>query len=280
MQRMQDQIGRGGGNAPGHRPPSCFASRLERYAPLSEDEKAFVARMEESERTLHKGAIVQAESQPADELFILKEGWAIARSTLPDGRRQSLRVYLPGEVIGLPGLGIAWNTHEVVMATSGVVCPFPKDHMTAIFARAPRLAALMTAIASLDQIALKDRLSLMGAGTARERMAHFIVDMHERLQLSNPDLGRRFRLPLRQLDIAEVLGLTKVYVNRLLKAFTEEGLIEIQRPYVRILKQDQLRAMSNYVNRHDQVDHSWFPRGSVPMAGANAGHVAGASVSP
>ena len=82
-----------------------------------------------------------------------------------------MRIYLPGEVIGLPGLGVRDAAHDVTMVTSGAVCPFPKDHVTALYTRAPRVAALLTAIASLDQIALKDRLAMMGAGTARERMA-------------------------------------------------------------------------------------------------------------
>ena len=38
--------------------------------------------MEESERAVNKGAVIQAESLPSDELYILKEGWAIARSTV------------------------------------------------------------------------------------------------------------------------------------------------------------------------------------------------------
>lgn len=240
-------------------PPSCFACRLGRYADLSDDEKTFIARMEEDERKVKRDSVIMRSGTPASELFILKEGWAVASTTLSKGRRQSLRIYLPGEVIGLPGLGVRDAAHDVTMVTSGAVCPFPKDHVTALYTRAPRVAALLTAIASLDQIALKDRLAMMGAGTARERMAHFLLDVHERLLLANPDLGKRFRLPMRQVDMAEVLGLTKVYVNRLLRAFTEEKLIEIQRPYVRILQPAELRRIAQYENRYDEIDCSWFP---------------------
>ena len=149
------------------------------------------------------------------------------------------------------------------MLTDGKVCPFPKSQMSKIYDRAPRLAALFTAITSMDQVSLMDRLAVMGAGDARQRMAHFMLDIHERLLFTNPDLGRRFRLPLRQLDIAEVLGLTKVYVNRLLKAFTQEGLIEIERPYIRILQPHQMRDMCNFENRYMDFDSSWFPAGRV-----------------
>ncbi|WP_136635672.1 Crp/Fnr family transcriptional regulator [Pseudooceanicola onchidii] len=238
---------------------SCFASRLNRYAELDADEMKFIARMEETERRVVKGGAVMRQNAQIEDLFVLKEGWAIASSRPSNDRAQTVRVYLPGEVIGLPGLGVKSAPYDVRMVTDGVVCPFPKDHVTAVYARSPRLAALFMAISGLDQITLKDRLAMMGAGDARQRMAHFLLDVHERLQITNPNLGRRFRLPLRQVDIAEVLGLTKVYVNRLLRSFTEDGLIEIERPYVRILQPNQLREMVDYQNRYDDLDTSWFP---------------------
>lgn len=239
--------------------PSCFASRLTRYAELDDSELEFIARMEESERRVTRGTPVVRQDALVQDLFVLKEGWAVASSTPGAERSQTVRIYLPGEIIGLPGLGVRKASYDVRMMTDGVICPFPKDHMTAVFSRAPRLAALFMAIVGLDQITLKDRLAMMGAGDARQRMAHFLLDTHERLLVTNPSLGRRFRLPLRQVDIAEVLGLTKVYVNRLLRAFTEDGLIQIERPYVRILNHEALSDLAQYRNRYEELDHSWFP---------------------
>lgn len=215
--------------------------------------------MEETERTVSKNTTLLDAQSTTDELFVLKEGWAVEFSAVGSDRRQAVRVYLPGEVIGLSGFGVSKSPNSIVMATPGVVCPFPKAHMTAIFDKAPRLAALFAGIAALDQVAMMDRLALMGAGDARERMAYFLIDLHERLLITNPDLGRRYRLPLRQVDIGQVLGLTKVYVNRLLKSFVEEGLIEVQRPYIRMLKPDVLKSMAGYQHRSHKIDQSWFP---------------------
>lgn len=258
-QDMDPHVSNGGLVNGGHKANSCFASRLSRYGQLNAEEQEFVARMEESERRVRKGERVLPAGQPLTELFVLKEGWAIEKSATRNARRQSIRLVLPGEVVGLSNLGVQRVANDIVMATEGVICPFPKDHMTAVYHKAPRLAALFTAITGLEGVTMADRLALMGAGTARERMAHFLVDLHERLLLVNPDIGRRYRLPLRQVDIGEVLGLTKVYVNRLLKAFSDEGLIEIQRPYVRLLKPEVLKEIAGYTNRHELIDQSWFP---------------------
>jgi len=238
---------------------SSFARRLNQLVELTEDEVRLLSRMEVEERRVARGEVLVQVDTPVDELFVLKEGWAIVATHPMKERSQILRIYLPGEVIGLPGLGIRKAPHYARMVTDGVVCPFPKGHMTAIFEHSPRLAALFMAFASLDQITLRDRLAMMGAGDARQRMAHFLIDIHERLLLANPGLGKRFRMPLRQVDIAEVLGLTKVYVNRLLRSFSEDGLIEIERPYIRILRPTEMREMSEYENRYEQLDSAWFP---------------------
>lgn len=243
---------------------SCFAVRLGRYAPLSQSEIELVARMEKDERAVRKGEALITAGTPVRDLFVVKDGWAATMAPLRDNRRQTLRVFLPGEVVGLSSLGFSTAPHDVTMLTEGKVCPFPRDHMTMVFPRAPRLAALFMAINGVDQISVKDQLAVMGAGDARQRMAHFLIDIHERLLITNPTLGRRFQLPLRQVDMAEVLGLTKVYVNRLLKQFVQEELIEIQRPYIRILQPGTLKDMAGYRNRYAELDLSWFPNRIMP----------------
>ncbi|WP_375172871.1 Crp/Fnr family transcriptional regulator [Pseudooceanicola sp.] len=260
MHHRQGMKGRNGVDADGAAAElSSFANRLNHLIHLTEDELGYLHHMEARERPVQRGEILVHEGAPVDELYVVKDGWAIATAGPLKERSQTLRIFLPGDVIGLPGLGVRVAPHQARMVTDGVLCPFPKSHMTEVFREAPRLAALFMAIAGLDQVTVRDRLAMMGAGDARQRMAHFLLDIHERLLIANPTLGKRFRLPLRQVDIAEVLGLTKVYVNRLLRAFSDEGLIEIERPYIRILRRDAMIDMSDYVNRYAQLDIGWFP---------------------
>ncbi len=238
---------------------SSFVNRLNRLISLSDHELQIIARMEAKERRVSRGDTLIEKGAAVDELMVIRDGWAVAADHPFKERGQILRIFLPGELIGLPGLGVRRALNHARMVTDGVVCPFPVSLMTEVFGDAPRLAALFMALAGLEQISLRDRLAVMGAGDARQRMAHFLLDIHERLLIANPTLGKRFRLPLRQVDIAEVLGLTKVYVNRLLRSFSDEGLIEIERPYIRILQPGVMRSMSDYENRFEQVDTGWFP---------------------
>ncbi|RVV98457.1 Crp/Fnr family transcriptional regulator [Mesobaculum littorinae] len=246
-------------NAPSDAQKSCFAHRLERYIDLSNSEAEFVASIEKPETRIAPGGTILSRGMHSERIFVLKSGWAAVRTEQVNGRSQILRIFLPGELIGLPEIGSMTVVHNTVAMTECVVCPMPLDRMSDIYLHEPRLAALLTAIVSLDQIALRERLALMALGTARERLANLLVDLHARLMVANPDIGRRFRLPLRQTDLAEALGLSPVYVSRLLSDFVTEGLIEIDRPYIRLLDRAQLDVLARYVNRYDELDMTWFP---------------------
>ena len=55
-----------------------------------------------------------------------------------------------------------------------------------------------------------------------------------------------FRLPLTQVDIADVLGLTAVHVNRVLKKFREEALIAVQNKLLHVLDVVSLQEIAGF----------------------------------
>lgn len=79
---------------------SCFAERLAKTVPLSDAEKAALARLEENPRKIKRGAMIQRVNETITELFVLREGRVMSYVILPDGSRQILRVYFPGDFIG------------------------------------------------------------------------------------------------------------------------------------------------------------------------------------
>ncbi|RVV98981.1 Crp/Fnr family transcriptional regulator [Mesobaculum littorinae] len=240
--------------------PSCLVRRLSRYLDLTDRERALIAEMEKSEVAVAAQQRIVSAGQPTGDILLLKSGWAaLSARTAGTSEVCLVRIYLPGEIIGLAEIGAKVDPHDITMLTEGHLCRFPHRRITDILTDLPRLGALFQAIISLDQTALRDRLAVQTLGSARARLAFFLVDLHARLLRANPDMGRRYRLPMRQSDIGNAVGLTTVYVNRLLKEFEAEGLIDRQRPYIRLLNQPALAEMCGHVNRFDNMDTSWFP---------------------
>ena len=238
---------------------SCLVTRLSRYVELTRSERSVLAGLEESERKLGARQVILNRGQRTDGLCVLKEGWAIVRSRSVRGRSHILRVYLPGEVIGLGELGLARAPHTISMHTDGVVCPFPREGLPELMMRAPRLSALLNALASLDQIALRDHCAALGLMTAEDRLIQWLLQLRARLAVADEGIGDRFRLPFSQAEIGEAVGMTPVYVNKLLRKLSEEGRIRVERPFITLLDREGLENQVNFSDVFGELDHSWFP---------------------
>jgi CRP/FNR family transcriptional regulator, anaerobic regulatory protein len=75
-----------------------------------------------------------------------------------------------------------------------------------------------------DERRLHSWVTVLGRGSAEERIAAMVLDF--RLRLHRAGLaGDSFRLPMTQQQIADYLGLTVVHVNRVLKRLRESRVI-------------------------------------------------------
>ena len=71
------------------------------------------------EMIMHRGAV-------AENVLVLQHGWAVARGPKQSGRAAILRIYLPGDIIGVTDLGLSNVQQDVVMLTEGLVNVVPK----------------------------------------------------------------------------------------------------------------------------------------------------------
>ncbi len=242
-----------------HHYESCLVSRLSRFVCLTEQEREFVAEMEKDERAQGKGGTIIRVGDQTEGINILKTGWAVVKADSSDGRSQILRIYLPGEVIGLAEIGSSHANHRVVMQTDGVICPFPRSGLAPLFSDFPRLGALLTAIGSLDQIALRHHASSLASMDATRKLKFWLLQLRSRLEVSNVGLGNRFQVPFSQVEIGQAVGLTSIYINKLLRSFAAAGEIEIERPYMRLRDRAKWERECEFVNPFVDMDTSWFP---------------------
>lgn len=246
--------------------PSCLVSRLSRFVTLTERECGFIADMERDEQPRPKGGPVVGLGDATEGIVVLKSGWAVVKAENADGRNQILRVYLPGEVIGLAEIGATHAHHSIVMQTDGTVCPFPRRGLAPLITDYPRLAALLIALGSLDQIALRHHASCLGSMDATRKLKFFLLQLRSRLAVANVGLGNRFQVPFSQVEIGQAVGLTSIYVNKVLRSFVTARELEIERPYFRLLAREKWEAETDFVDAFVDMDTSWFPRVIDPDA--------------
>lgn len=157
-------------------------------------------------------------------IYRIEEGWACRYSLLPDGRRQIAALYLPGDYCE-PQWLLSGKAELPVMAMTGLratVVPLAAIH-TRPGDGVKRLLA--------DMVKVLERQSRwivsLGRKSAVERVSELLSDLFERLGGAQGPDGF-CTIPLTQRDIADVVGLTPVHVNRVLQGLRQRGLVEIR----------------------------------------------------
>lgn len=175
---------------------------------------------------------------------IVVSGWACELRLLADGRRQIFGFLLPGDVIderstanmGSRGV-IALTRLEVVDADLGAAAAGPTGENV-------REALSAAVIEHEDR--LYDHLTRMGRLSARERVLHLLLELHERLDRVGLLKGDSFRIPLTQEVFADALGLSVVHISRTMKQLRQEGLVTFKGGSVTLRQREKLAAMAHY----------------------------------
>ncbi|MFK4792670.1 Crp/Fnr family transcriptional regulator [Sphingobium sp. ZW T5_29] len=238
---------------------SCFAERVGKHVSLSDAEKNALSRLEENPRKVKRGAMIQRINETITELFVLREGRAMSYVLLPDGSRQILRVYFPGDFIGSASTIYSKAPESLVALTDVVICPFDKHALRRLLEEHPRVAALLFLLSNAERVALTDRLASLGRTSAKARVASFLLDIFDRLRVTDDGIIDSFDLKLTQEEIGDAIGLTSVHVNRMVRQMEQERLISRTNGRITLLDMERLEEIGHYTNRHKDMDFDWFP---------------------
>lgn len=161
---------------------------------------------------LSPGEALFHQGDRADCVFSLTSGIIQLYALLPDGRRQVIAFHFPGEFIDLCGWGDHHCTAEAV--SRATLCRFDAARFEQFARRKAELAQSSQHRLTGDLIAAQTRAVLLGRATARERLACFLHDVHQRSQAEAGAPSNVIHLPMSRIDIADYLGLTKETVSR------------------------------------------------------------------
>jgi CRP-like cAMP-binding protein len=200
-------------------------SMLESRADLSDEARRALLALPCIVRTLDAGAYVAREGDVIDRCLVLAEGMTYHHRVVGNGGRQITGFRMAGEVLippFSPGQRLGYNVQaltkaKVVSIEREALDAFAQHH--ADFWRAMWTAALA------DLSGLREGLATLGRRDARERTAHLLCWFYVKQRGLGMVEGNSFNLPLTQEQLADMIGLTPVHVNRTLKQLESEGLI-------------------------------------------------------
>ena len=208
--------------------------------------------------TLRRKEVIRAQGAAVNEVYFLTEGWVSCSMNVLNGRRQIVTVSLPGDLLGVPSLCLTRAAVAFEALTPAVVQVISLDAFAGLFMKLPRLALSMFLVSQQERVLLMERLASVGQTKAIQRLAAFLLHIHERLQQVDKSVGQSFELPLTQADLAEIVGLTFVHVNRSLRELDRRGLIQRSGKQVTLVDPESLRELAGLPRHQFVCDPDWL----------------------
>lgn len=194
-------------------------------------------------QTIRPRRNIYIRGEASENTYIVCEGWACRVARLFDGRRQILSLLLPGDLFSATSPfqpNLDFYVEAITEVRYGAI---KNTELRAKLSEDPVLLdGFMELCANETNHAYQSVIDL-GQRLAEERIALLILQLMDRLEARGLVHDQSFEFPLRQLQIADAVGLTPVHVSRVMSLLRNSGLIATQNGILHILDLPKLRRI-------------------------------------
>ena len=204
---------------------NCPLRRLEIFNSMSEQDVRAMDRFKVGELTVESGTPILLEGSNSLQLFTVLRGMGIRYKITRDGRRQVLNFVFPGDLIGLQGSLMKEMSHSIEARSKMTLCVFNRSDLFNFIHEHPQRGYDVTWMAAMQEHFLGEALTSVGQRSALQAVAWAILRLFERAQALEMTDEHTMRLPIRQQDLADALGLSLVHTNKTLGKLRERQLV-------------------------------------------------------
>jgi CRP/FNR family transcriptional regulator/CRP/FNR family cyclic AMP-dependent transcriptional regulator len=184
-----------------------------------------------------RNEIIFLKNDPGDAMYIIQRGRVKISVLNGDGKDLIINIYGPGEVFGEMAVfdGLARSATATAAEIVEALC-LSQSSFERLLAAVPGLAASIIALLSRRLRYTTAQTELLGLFGGYDRVAMKLLQVVEASGGGLPCV-----ISLSQQDLAAMLGLTREWLNKVLKTFADEGLIELSWGKVTVLNSQALR---------------------------------------
>lgn len=180
-------------------------------------------------QVLQRGDVLLEMDEAHKFVYAVESGWLCRARTIPDGRRQIIVIFLPGEICGIKTIFMRRQPDAIEALTQASVRRIHYKDVTALSKEKFAVAMLLAWQLAQDERHLHNWNVRLGRANAEERLAALLIEMRNRLTASGINSAAvAYGFPLTQQQFADHVGLTTVHVNRILRRFRELDSVAIR----------------------------------------------------
>lgn len=202
-------------------------------------------------RTLKTGESLFLQGDEVRSICVLRDGWAFRYQCLEDGRRQIVDFVLPGDVLGIgPSPQMLYGVEALSPCTWITIS---RKSFFGNLRQQPSLSMKLVDMLSAGQVRAFEQMTSVGRRTARERVAHLLLDLARRVRKSASECeGIEITMPLMLSHIGDALGLATETVCRCLGELKRAGILVFSAGRLEILDLDGLSELAGALVDDDE----------------------------
>jgi CRP/FNR family transcriptional regulator len=209
---------------------------------LTPDEIEHLDQLVYTRRRVKRGEGLYRPGDAFGSIYAVRSGFFKSGVVLEDGRDQVTGFHMPGEILGLDGIGTERHTCGATALEDSEVCVIPFSRLEEVSREVRTLQHQFHKVMSREIVRDQGVMMLLGTMRAEERLAAFLLNLSQRF-VARGYSPAEFHLRMTREEIGSYLGLKLETVSRVFSRFQEAGLVAVQQKHIRILDPDGLRAL-------------------------------------
>ncbi|ARO31020.1 Crp family transcriptional regulator protein [Rhizobium sp. NXC14] len=189
--------------------------------------------------------LVSQGSRPPFSTLLL-DGFAARYKVMADGSRQITALHVAGDFVDLHAFPVKVMDHGIVALSPCHVALADHADLRAITERMPHLTRLLWLDTLVDGAIHREWIVAMGRRSKRAQIAHLVCELFMRLKVVRRTRGESFQFPLTQIEMADVLGISVVHLNKTLQALRREGVFTWENRTITIVDWERLQEIAEF----------------------------------
>jgi CRP-like cAMP-binding protein len=214
-------------------------------AALTREEKEAIQSLNITPKRYPPHTLVTRQGDVEPRISFVNSGWGCIYRDLASGDRQIIDFPIRGDIIGIRSEeGQSYNSYA--SRTELSVFEVSAESFYGVLNSLPRLSSFFVRTVARQRAMIIEHLTNIGRRNALVRTAHYLLELDARLATFGETSERGYECPLTQQELADLLGLTAIHVNRTLRELREHQLVSFRSGYVEFLNKQRLVKLSGF----------------------------------
>lgn len=232
---------------------SHLLQKLKSLAEINQSDELRLAALYEGAQRCNAENVLVVEGERPKNLIVFVDAWGYRFKTSLDGNRQILGYFAPGDTSDVDLFAFHKVDFGVAVLKAGSVLAINEEDYNQLAQTNPRLALALARSTAVNHAVMRQLLTNLAQKDAIGRLSHFICELWTRLHLIGETKGFSFDLPFKQDQLANMLGLTPVHLNRTLRRLREEKYITLFWKVMTIENVEALRKRASFESSYLQL---------------------------